>query len=145
MLHPIAAGLWIAFEQRAERAHLHLIGPAPQVAASDESVKCRQLSHQLSDDIVQLLAVSDAIYQGKIFLAHGNPIDAMHLSVIEIVALQPPGVDEQFTKLIAWFERETPFAQIHASICQRLGNSKRSPFGVRVKDEIGRASCRERG
>src|SRR5262245_17642864 len=115
MLHPIPAGLRIAFEQRAERAHLHLIGPAPHIAAEDESVKSRQLSHHLSYDIVQLLAVGDPIYQGKIFLAHANPIDAMHLSVIEIVALHPPGVDEQFTKLIAWFE------------------------------QIGRASCRERG
>src|SRR5215471_14709540 len=99
MLHPIPAGLKVSFEQRPERAHLHLIGPAPHITADDESVKSRQLSHQLSYDIVQLLAVGDPIYQGEIFLAHGYPIDAMHLSVIEIVALQPPGVDEQLTKL----------------------------------------------
>src|SRR5262249_54463258 len=105
MLPPIPAGLRIAFEQRAERAHLHLIGPAPHVAADDESVKSRQLSHQLSYDVVQLLAVGDPIYQGEIFLAHGDPIDTMHLSVIEIGALQPPRVDEQFTKLIDWSER----------------------------------------
>src|SRR5215475_9772094 len=118
MLHPIPAGLRIAFEQRAERTQLHLIGPAPHIAADDESVKRRQLSHQLSYDIVQLLAVGDSIYQGEIFLAHGDPIDTMHPSVIEIVALQPPGVDEQFTKLITWFKRETPFAQIHMGVCQ---------------------------
>src|SRR5262245_53930474 len=134
MLHPIPAGLLIAFEQRAERTHLHLIGPAPHIAAADEGVKSRQLSHQLSYDIVQLLAVGDPIYPWNIFLAHGNPIDSMHVSVIEIIALHPPGVDEQFTKLIAWFERETPFAQIHTSICQRFRNSKRSPFCIRVKD-----------
>jgi hypothetical protein len=85
-----------------------------------EGVQGGELSHHFRNQVVQFLAVAHAIDQFAVSIAHSGPVHAVHVLVVEIVAMQPPGILESFLEFIAGDHRKGPAFQIHGGIGQRL-------------------------
>ena len=91
------------------------------VAAADEGVESGELADHLRDDIVELVAVGDAIDERQIALAHGDPVDALHVAVVEVVALQPPGIEEEAVELLARSGMEGPVGEVEFGFAEGFG------------------------
>ena len=94
VLHHEAAGLLIAPQPRAETWPVHVILGLARVAAANKSMQRGKLADHLRDHIVKLVAVGHAIHQRQVAVAHRRPIHAMHVAVVEVVALQPPCIQK---------------------------------------------------
>ena len=108
MLHQEAARLVVAPEARAERREIDLIRGFAVVAAVHEGVQGGQFAHHLRDHIVQFLAVRHPIHQRQVARADGVPVHAVHVAVVEIIALQPPRIHEDAAKIRARIGGEGP-------------------------------------
>ena len=87
-----AACLFVASRSHTERSKVDVIGWLPCIATYDEGIQGAQLAHHLGDHIVQFVAIRDAVNKGQIAVARLRPIDALHVAVIKVVALQTPSV-----------------------------------------------------
>ena len=89
-----AAGFLIAAKSRAEGGDFNLVGRLSRVAADNERVQHGEFADHLGDHEIQLIASCDAVDQRKVAIAHGDPVDAVHVAVVEVVTLETPGIDE---------------------------------------------------
>ena len=125
----VAAGRGVAGRSRPERCRRDVVFARPLVAAVDEDVQRRQLAHHLGQDVGELGAIGDAIHQRRVLRAHGRPVHAVHLAVVEVVALEAPGFGEHLTPLVARVEPELPVASGQHLLGQ-LGCGRRLGGGV---------------
>ena len=95
---PAAASRSVVAPQRRRR---HVVFARPLVAAVDEDVQRRQLAHHLREDVGQLAAFGDAIDQRGVLGPDGGPVHAVHLAVVEVVALEAPRLGEHLPPLVA--------------------------------------------
>ena len=68
--------------------------------------------------VVQLVAVGDAIDEREIAVAHGDPVDALHVAIVEIVALEAPCVEEDAAKLLARIGGDGPVREVDCGLWQ---------------------------
>src|ERR1700756_1961531 len=108
VLDEVAAGFLVAADNGAERGEVDLVGRFPRIAATDEDVQRGKLADHLSDDIIQLIAIRHAIDEREIAVADGFPVESVRVAVVEVVALEAPGVEEQFVEFGLGTGRETP-------------------------------------
>ena len=94
MVHDKAAGFLITAKPRTEGGDFHLVGRLSCVTADHEGVKHGEFADHLGDHEIQLIAACDTVHQRKVAVAHGNPVDAVHVAVVEEVALEAPRIDE---------------------------------------------------
>ena len=66
----------------------------PRIAALNENVQRGKFTHHLREQIVEFFTVGDAIHQGQITVADFGPVRAVHVAVIEVVALHAPGIEK---------------------------------------------------
>ena len=130
MVDAEAAGLVVAGERRAQRRRLHLIGAASRVTAAHEDVQRGQFAHHLRQDVGQLRAIGDAIDERQVLRLHRRPVHAVHVAVVEVVALEPPRLGEHLPPLVARIEPERPVAERHLAL---RGVGRR--FRAHVEDE----------
>ena len=71
----------------------------------NKRVQRRELAHHLRDHIVQFFAIRHAIHQWQIAIANPRPIQSMHIAVVEIIALQPPGIEIKLMVTRRWVPR----------------------------------------
>ncbi len=134
VLHHESTGLLIAAQARAQRSHSDVVFRLSLVAAMDEGVQRRQLTDHLRNHIVQFIAIRDAIDQGQIPPLHRDPVHAMHVPVVEVVAFQPPRVEKEAVELIPRRRRHLPVRQIDLRLRHGLRVVQRRALHVRVKD-----------
>ena len=85
--------------------------------------------------IVQFFAVGDAVDQRKVAVADFGPVHAVHVAVVEIVALEAPGVEEHAAEFGAGVGENRPAGHIDFGFAVGLGIGKRGGFGVGVEDQ----------
>ncbi len=128
VLDDVAAGFLVAPQNGAERGDVDVVGRLARVSAADEGVQRGELADHLRDNVVQFVAVGDAIDEGQIAVAHGGPIDALHVAVVEVVALQPPGIEKEAAELFARIGGEGPVREIDCALAMALGSASAAAF-----------------
>ena len=135
VLDDVAAGFLVALENGAEGGGVNVVGGFARVSAADEGVERGELADHLRDDVVQLAAIGDAIDEGQIAVAHGGPINALHVAVVEVVALQPPGIEKEAADTLAGVGGEGPVREIDLGLGHGLGVGEGGGLGVGVENE----------
>jgi len=105
----------------AQQAGLNLVLALAVVPAADVHVEGGQLADHLPQQVAQLRAVGDPGGQRLVLLAHRRPVQVVHVGVIEVVALEAPGLDEHLPELLAGVKGEGPVRQIHLGLIELLG------------------------
>ena len=129
----MAAGLDVSGRSRAHRCRIDVVGARALVTAPHEDVQRRQLAHHLRQHVGQLGAIGDAIHQRRVLRAHGRPVHAVHLSVVEVVALEAPAFGEHLPPLVARVQPEPPVADGEHLLGQF---GRRRGFGARIEHEV---------
>ena len=93
----------------------------------------REFADHLRNDVVEFGAIGDAIDEGEIAIARGGPVDALHVLVVEIVALKTPGIEEDAAIFVAGIGGEGPVGEIDFGFGHGLGVGKAGGFHVRVE------------
>jgi hypothetical protein len=75
-----------------------------------------QLAHHPADQVGQLVAGGDAVHERQVLVQHGLPVDAVHAGVVEVIALQAPGVHEDLAPVLAHVDGKAPSRQVDAGI-----------------------------
>src|SRR5262249_61985386 len=73
----------------------------PQVAARVVRMADVQLAEHLAQEILEVVTRRDARGQRTILLPHAVPIDAVHLAVVEEIAVETPGLVQHLRPLVA--------------------------------------------
>ena len=94
-----------------------------------------ELADHLRDDVVELTSVGDPIDERHVAILHGRPVDPLHLTVIEVVALEPPRVDEELTKFDTGVGQDRPARKIDLRLARGLWFPERLRGRVRIDDE----------
>src|SRR6185437_2722769 len=110
-----------AVKARAERSQLDVVIGLALVATKDERMEGGKLAYHLRDHIVQLVAVRHAVDERQISVAHGNPVDALHVRIVIVVALEPPGIEKNAAVLGAGRRSPSPVRKIDFGLAQSLG------------------------
>ncbi len=108
----IPSGGFVSHQLGPQRGGLDLLPPLAQVAAVDEDVERGQLAHHLAEEVRQLGAVRDPGDERSVLLQHRGPVHAVHVAVVEVVALEPPRLDEHLMPLLARIDGELPRGEI---------------------------------
>ena len=90
----------VVVEVGGEEAGAHRLA-APHVAAPVVGVADVQLAEHLAQHVGEVVARGDAVGERAVLLPHAVPVDAVHLRVVEEVALQPPGLVQHLLPLVA--------------------------------------------
>ena len=135
MVHTVAACRRIAREAGSQGGQLDIVGAFPRIASEDEGVERRKFTHHAGDEGAQFVAVPHAPQQLAVFLPHQLPIDAVHVGVVEIVAVEPPGIGEGFTEFIGWNDGEGPVGQGDAGVGKNLRVPHGAALGCGVDDQ----------
>ena len=82
------------------------------VAAAVVGVADVEFAEHLAQAIRQVATRADAVGQGAILLPDAFPIHAMHLGVIEEIALQPPGLVQHLLPFFARIDAQRPAGKV---------------------------------
>ncbi len=69
------------------------------------------------------------VEQLAIFVAHGLPVDAVHIAVVEVIAMQTPGVGELLFEFVGRNDGKRPVVEIHDGIGQSFRIFQRPGLG----------------
>ncbi len=78
-----------------------LAGLVLHVAAEVVGVADVELRDHLPDDVAQVLAGHAVVEHLLVVRPHGRPVHAVHVGDVEVVALEPPRLDEELPPLLA--------------------------------------------
>ena len=97
--HFVNSGPWKITIQSAAFA-------AARVPGANEDVQRRELGDHLRHQVRELVAIGDAVDERKVLVEHRLPVHTVHAGVVEVVALEPPGVDKELSPVLANIDRE---------------------------------------
>ena len=100
VIDPPPPRLLVTHQRGAERSDLDGLTSLAVFAAADEGMQRRQLAHHLPQQVVELGPAGHPQAQGAVLLEHRRPVDAVHLRVVKIVALQAPRLAEHLLPLL---------------------------------------------
>ena len=147
----VAAGVASSRVEASRRAMRAALRPRPRRTSPPLTKMCSAESSadHLRDDIGQLAAVGDAIDERQVLGANRRPVDAVHVAVVEVVALEPPRLDEHLPPFVARIEAERPLLQAarpdFAMLGRRFGaprRRRRSLSPCAPSASCGRATAR---
>ena len=132
--------LGVALELCAQPGETGFLGALAQLARRDLAVQQAQLAHHLRHDLGQLAALGDAFHQRRVLGAHRGPVHAVHVLVVEEVALHAPGVIEHLAPFGLGIDGDLPVGPAHARLVQVAGDLRSG-----VDDQDLRRGARRRG
>src|SRR5690348_12104961 len=92
-----------------------------------------ELTARERDEITKVRTMPDVRQERRVLLVHGLPIRAVHLGVVEVIALRPPGFLEDLGPLRARIDEHLELADVERALTDfaRLVGSDNSPAALR--------------
>ena len=110
-----------ARDECAEGRGLDLLSAGANIAADDEVVQGGEFSDHLGEDVGEVGARGDAVDERGVLGLDGGPVDAVHAAIVEVIAVQAPGLVVHLSPLIARAERELPAGEVDGGLAEVLG------------------------
>ncbi len=89
--------------------------------------------HHLSEQIVEIRAVPEAVHEGREMGAHGFPVHAVQIAVIVMIAVQTPGIHEFVRPLLSGIDPQAQMVEFDLLAGQFLGLL----FTRRCQEQVG--------